>query len=85
MGVALPRARAARDEFTDVELRIIALVRQGMTNRQIAAAVQVSEKTVENHLTRLFAKTGCRSRLDLATASLEGRLTVVANVRDSWV
>ena len=38
--------------------------------------MQASEKTVENQLTRLFAKTGCRSRLDLATASLEGRLAV---------
>jgi DNA-binding CsgD family transcriptional regulator len=74
VGVVLPRARAARDDFSDVELRIIALVQLGKTNRQIATTVRMSEKTVENHLTRLFVRTGCRSRLDLATASLEGRL-----------
>ena len=45
-----------------------------MTNRQIASSVRISEKTVENYLTKLFARTGCRSRLDLAAASLEGRL-----------
>ncbi|MFD8500848.1 LuxR C-terminal-related transcriptional regulator [Amycolatopsis sp. NPDC059657] len=74
--VAAPSHRVDRELLTDVEKRVIELIQQGLTNRQIAGAVQVSEKTVENHLTRLFAKTGCRSRLDLATASLEGRLVV---------
>lgn len=74
VGVVLPRARVARDDFSDVELRIIELVGRGRTNRQIATTVRMSEKTVENYLTRLFVRTGCRSRLDLATASLEGRL-----------
>jgi DNA-binding CsgD family transcriptional regulator len=77
-GVSAPSHRAGREMLTDIEERIIGLIQQGLTNRQIAAAVRVSEKTVENHLTRLFARTGCRSRLDLATASLEGRLEVVA-------
>ncbi|MBP2321995.1 DNA-binding CsgD family transcriptional regulator [Kibdelosporangium banguiense] len=34
----------------------------------------MSEKTVENNLTRLFARTGCRSRLDLTLACMQGRL-----------
>ncbi|NUT47245.1 MAG: hypothetical protein HOV94_08020, partial [Saccharothrix sp.] len=80
VGLTLPRARAARDDFSDVELRIIALVGQGRTNRQIATTVRMSEKTVENYLTRLFVRTGCRSRLDLATASLEGRLVAARAV-----
>lgn len=74
LGVAPPRARAVREEFSETDLQIIALVGSGMTNRQIASSVRISEKTVENYLTRLFARTGCRSRLDLAAASLEGRL-----------
>jgi DNA-binding CsgD family transcriptional regulator len=78
VGLTLPRARAARDDFSAVELRIITLVGQGRTNRQIATTVRMSEKTVEHYLTRLFVRTGCRSRLDLATASLEGRLGAVA-------
>ena len=79
VGVVLPRARVARDDFSDVELRIIELVQLGRTNRQIATTVRMSEKTVENYLTRLFVRTGCRSRLDLATASLEGRLAFSAS------
>ncbi|WP_394622262.1 LuxR C-terminal-related transcriptional regulator [Lentzea sp. JNUCC 0626] len=75
-GVTPPRQRSGRAELSAAEESIIRLLQQGMTNRQIAAAVQLSEKTVESHLTRLFAKTGCRSRLDLAKASLEGRLVL---------
>ncbi|HET6705436.1 helix-turn-helix transcriptional regulator [Amycolatopsis sp.] len=73
-GVAAPSRRSGMVALTGDEERIIGLIQQGLTNRQIAAAVRVSEKTVESHLTKLFAKTGCRSRLDLATASLDGRL-----------
>lgn len=74
-GVPLPRTRSRAEPFSSTEIRIIDLVSDGFTNRQIAMAVQVSEKTVESHLTRLFARTGCRSRVELAAASLEGRLT----------
>lgn len=77
-GVSAPSHRVRREALTETEERVIGLVRQGLTNRQIAAAVQISENTVENHLTRLFVKTGCRSRLELAAASLDGRLAVVA-------
>jgi len=72
-GITPPRHRPTRDSFSSTELRIIELIREGRTNRQIAVDVRVSEKTVENQLTRLFAKTGCRSRLELAAASLAGR------------
>ena len=48
-------------------------------NRQIAIDMRISEKTVENRLSRLFARTGCRSRVELAAASLEGRLLDVAS------
>jgi len=64
------RRRAPRQAVSGVDLRIIDLIRQGRTNRQIAANLRMSEKTVENYLTRLFARTGCRSRVELAAASL---------------
>lgn len=34
--------------------------------------MRISEKTVESHLTRLFDRTGCRSRVELAAARLQG-------------
>ncbi|ONI87835.1 hypothetical protein ALI144C_07780 [Actinosynnema sp. ALI-1.44] len=69
--VSVPRGR--RDQLSETQLRIIELIRLGRTNRQIALAVRISEKTVEKHLTRLFAKAGCRTRHGLATSGLGGR------------
>ncbi|MGC5284845.1 LuxR C-terminal-related transcriptional regulator [Micromonospora sp. DT231] len=68
--VRQPRTRTPRTGFSPVETHIIELIGHGRTNRQIAAQVRISEKTVENHLTRLFARTGCRSRVELAAVSL---------------
>ena len=48
------------------ELRIAELVAQGRNNREIAAELRLSEKTVKNHLTRIFQKLGFRSRTQLA-------------------
>ncbi|WP_345618376.1 LuxR C-terminal-related transcriptional regulator [Streptomyces ziwulingensis] len=73
-GVPAPRARGRRDALAVTEQRIIELIGEGLTNRQIALRLQLSEKTVENYLTRLFARTGYRSRVALAAASLSGRL-----------
>jgi DNA-binding CsgD family transcriptional regulator len=73
-GVTLPRRTTSSRSSAAVEARIIELIQQGMTNRQIAAAIRFSEKSVERHLTRLFAKTGCRSRLDLVAAYERGVL-----------
>jgi len=78
-GLPAPRPRDRRDTLSDTERRIIELIREGYTNRQIALDLTVSEKTVENHLTRLFARTGCRSRVELAAASLDGRLLETAS------
>ncbi len=77
LGVGVPSARARRVEFSGIELRIIELIQQGYTNRQIALEVRISEKTVENHLTRLFLKVGCRTRHGLAAATLGGQLESV--------
>ncbi len=66
-----------RGPLTEIETAILELVRTGRTNRQIARAVRISEKTVEKHLTRLFAKAGCRTRYGLATSNLGRRADAV--------
>jgi DNA-binding CsgD family transcriptional regulator len=70
--------RPKRPPLSPMESRIIELVAGGLTNRQVAGSLNVSEKTVESNLTRLFAKTGCRSRVELAAAHLQGRLVLTA-------
>ncbi|GAA1981910.1 AAA family ATPase [Amycolatopsis minnesotensis] len=47
------------------------LVADGLTNKQLATALRVSEKSVENRLSRLFARTGYRSRIELSAAIRE--------------
>ena len=65
---ASPRAPAERDpaELTPHELRVAQLVAQGLTNRETAAALFVSAKTVEHHLRNVFRKLGIRRRAELA-------------------
>ncbi|MEU0644215.1 AAA family ATPase [Streptomyces umbrinus] len=72
--VSIPRRRAARAGLNDREVRLIGMVSDGSTNRQIAARLACSEKTVEQRLSRLFQRTGCRSRVELAAAWLDGSL-----------
>jgi DNA-binding NarL/FixJ family response regulator len=54
--------------LTERERELASLVAQGRTNRQIAAAAYLSEKTVERHLSHIYAKLGVSSRAGLATA-----------------
>jgi DNA-binding CsgD family transcriptional regulator len=76
-GVAVPVHRARQTDVSEMEDRIIELIRSGKTNRQIALALRVSAKTVEKHLTRLFAKAGCRTRHGLAMSGLGARQELV--------
>jgi DNA-binding CsgD family transcriptional regulator len=77
-GVAVPRARRTRrgSLLTDAELRLARLVQDGLSNKQIASALALSPKTIEVYLSRVFAKTGVRSRVELAVALSEGRLAL---------
>jgi DNA-binding CsgD family transcriptional regulator/tetratricopeptide (TPR) repeat protein len=53
-------------KLAGVERRVARLVAEGATNREIAARLFVSVKTVEAALTRTYRKLGVRSRVDLA-------------------
>jgi DNA-binding CsgD family transcriptional regulator len=52
--------------LTPAEQRVAALVAEGKTNREVAAALFLSERTVEGHLSHAFGKLGVRSRTELA-------------------
>ena len=60
------RRPSAQAELTPHELRVAQLVAQGLTNREAAAALFVSAKTVEHHLRNVFRKLGIRRRAELA-------------------
>ena len=52
--------------LTAAERRVAALVAEGRTNREVAAALFLGERTVETHLSHVYAKLGVRSRAELA-------------------
>jgi DNA-binding CsgD family transcriptional regulator len=58
--------RNERAELTTREREIAELVAAGHSNKQAAATLYLSEKTIENALTRVYAKLGVRSRAQLA-------------------
>lgn len=65
-GVRAVRTERAPEDLTPQEQAVTDLVVQGLSNREVAAQLFVSPKTVQYHLTRVFAKLGVRSRTELA-------------------
>jgi DNA-binding CsgD family transcriptional regulator len=58
--------RTREPGLTAAERRVAALVAGGQTNREVAAALFLGERTVASHLTHIYAKLGVRSRTELA-------------------
>ena len=58
--------RSRAEGLTAAERRVAVLAAQGRTNREVAAALFIGERTVASHLTHVYAKLGVRSRTELA-------------------
>jgi DNA-binding CsgD family transcriptional regulator len=58
--------RTRQEGLTTAERRVAALVADGRTNREVATALFLGERTVASHLTHIYAKLGIRSRTELA-------------------
>lgn len=66
-GAPAPRPRGASgpELLTEREREIVARIGRGLRNEAIARELGISEKTVRNHLTAVFAKLGVSGRLEL--------------------
>ena len=64
----MPRVAAKRSgaELTATERRVADLIAGGATNRDAAAALFVSVRTVETHVAAIYRKLGVRTRAELA-------------------
>jgi DNA-binding CsgD family transcriptional regulator len=60
------RSTIDREDLTPQERAVAGLVASGLTNRAVANELVLSVKTVEVHLTRIYAKLGVKSRGELA-------------------
>ena len=58
--------RTREEGLTAAERRVAVLVAEGRTNREVAAALFLGERTVASHLNHIYAKLGIRSRTELA-------------------
>jgi DNA-binding NarL/FixJ family response regulator len=65
---ALRKAAAKKLRLTLREEQIVALLRKGKTNREIAGELNLSEKTVKHYMTVLMQKLAARSRLEVVLA-----------------
>lgn len=82
------REAATRDDLTAQELQIARLVAEGLSNRDVAAQLFLSPRTIDFHLRNVFRKLGISSRmqlvqLDLGRPAVGGRSTepAIAPVR----
>jgi len=62
-------------ELTDQERRVLAHLAQGESNREIATAMQLAEKTVRNYVSNILAKLSLASRAQAATFAIRNRLS----------
>ena len=53
------------------EIEIIELVAQGLTNQEIAERLTISKRTVDNHVSNVFTKTGSKNRVALLNRAMD--------------
>lgn len=68
-----PSSQSAPDEdFTEAEARIARLVADGLSNKEIAAELGVSVRTVEGHVSNILSKKGWSNRVEIARHVFKG-------------
>ncbi len=68
-------ARAARptpsSDLTEREREVLSLAARGLTNKQIGHDLDISDRTVQNHLANIYGKLNVQSRTEAVTAALQ--------------
>lgn len=62
---------ASKADLSERELEIIELVATGLTNQEIAQQLMISKRTVDNHVSNIFAKTGAKNRVALINWAMD--------------
>ncbi|MEM1370278.1 MAG: response regulator transcription factor [Cyanobacteria bacterium P01_H01_bin.15] len=70
-----PRIQVPKDvELTPTELKVVGLVARGLANREIAAELNVSQRTIESHVSNMLNKTSLSNRTELARWAMENSM-----------
>jgi DNA-binding CsgD family transcriptional regulator len=57
--------------ISERETEIVELVALGLTNQEIAQALTISKRTVDNHVSNIFTKTGAKNRVALLNWAMD--------------
>lgn len=60
--------------LTQTEMRVVQYVAKGLANRDIADELNVSQRTVESHVSNMLGKTGLHNRTELARWAIENQM-----------
>jgi DNA-binding CsgD family transcriptional regulator len=60
-----------RHDISGRELEIIELLATGQTNQEIASQLMISKRTVDNHVSNIFTKTGAKNRVALLNWAMD--------------
>ncbi|MDA0717424.1 MAG: response regulator transcription factor [Cyanobacteria bacterium] len=60
-----------RHELSEREIEIIEFVAKGLTNQEIAESLTISKRTVDNHVSNIFTKTGAKNRVALLNWAMD--------------
>lgn len=60
-------------ELTPTEVKVVQLVARGMSNREISEVMNVSQRTIESHVSNMLAKTSLHNRTELARWAIESK------------
>jgi len=63
--------------FTAREKEILQLLSEGLSNKEIAEILYISERTVVGHKSNMLAKTGCKSAISLLAYALRNKLIII--------
>ena len=64
-------------KFTSREKEILQLLAEGLSNKEIADVLYISERTVVGHKSNLMAKTDCKSTISLLAYAIKHKLVII--------
>ena len=65
------RSGELRSDLSEREIEIIDLVARGLTKQEIASELTISKRTVDNHVSNIFTKTGAKNRVALLNWAMD--------------
>ncbi len=81
-GAGAGGSRSAPGQLTERELAVLRLLAEGLHNKQVAARLGISRRTVERHCDNVYAKLGVGSRTEAVVRAISSKLVPVPDTGD---